>query len=104
MTLTAQLKAAAGEIAERTQQRLSELERQLAEIESRKSQIEAQRETARLAPKRLESFPGKLGEDYLCPRCWIESGLTAPLRPQPSQTSDDMLRCRQCHFEMPVSF
>jgi hypothetical protein len=100
MSLGEHIRQLAAEIANNAQQRVSELERQLEEVEKRKAQIEAERDTARFSMQRLATFPVKLSGDYLCPRCWIESGARSPLFLVPSEGRNDLMRCRLCHSEI----
>jgi hypothetical protein len=98
-----QILQAANEIAGRMQADLFDFDRQLSEAKKRVVKIEKECDAARGAPERLSSFPIQLGSDYLCPRCWIEEGRRSPLCSVPTNTGDDLLRCRLCQFELLIS-
>lgn len=63
MTLSDQFRESANQIAERTQRRRVELDRELAEIRRRQAQIQADRDMARGALQRLGTYPVKFGND-----------------------------------------
>jgi hypothetical protein len=79
---------------------LRQLEAQEAEIERRKAEIKAQLEAARLAHKRLLNFRPCIGTDFQCPRCGIVKEIGSTLRPIPSSTSDDIMRCGTCGLDV----
>ena len=79
------------------------LEPQLQEINKLKLEIEAECEAASLAPKRLLKFQTKIGTEYQCPRCWIEHERRSSLRPVPTGTRDDMMKCSVCPAEYAIS-
>jgi len=97
-----QIRDLAAEISRDMVARLVGLENQLTEIEAQKTKIERECEAIRRAPERLARFPVQIGIDYLCPRCWMEKGLTSPLSPVPSLSADDLFRCRLCGLEIAV--
>lgn len=41
--------------------------------------------------------------DARCPRCWIIDGKRVDMAPQPSETDNDLLRCRECGNEIEIS-
>lgn len=82
---------------------LRKLEQQQAEVERRKAEINAQLEAARVSAKRLLNFRPCIGTDFQCPRCWIVNEVRSPLRPIPSDTSDDIMRCRVCEGDFTIS-
>jgi hypothetical protein len=75
------------------------LESQLQEIKKLKLEIEAECQAASLAPKRLLKFQPKIGTEYPRPRCWIEQERRSSLRPVPTGTRDDMMKCSLCPDE-----
>jgi DNA repair exonuclease SbcCD ATPase subunit len=80
--------------------RAATLERDLAQIEKRKSELQTQLHAAHLAQKRLDRFVPELGGELQCPRCWIDHGNFASLRPVGGGTeSHDIFRCNTCHAE-----
>ena len=79
---------------------LRQLNEEQAEIERRKAQIKAQLEAARVAQKRVLNFRPCIGTDFQCPRCWIVTEVGSPLRPVPSSTSDDIMRCQACGLDV----
>jgi len=100
MTIFTQLRDEASQMARAMQERRLELEKQLAEIERRKTEVEAKRNMASGALQRLANYPVQVGVDYLCPHCWVTEGKMSPLKPIPSETDDDIMRCRICQFEL----
>jgi DNA-directed RNA polymerase subunit RPC12/RpoP len=91
---------AAQDMAARTKERLSHIERRLAEAKEQVAKIEAEHEAARLAPQRLSDFPIESGGNYLCPRCGVEKGGLSPLRHIPNDARDELLRCPVCEYEL----
>ena len=100
MSIHNHIRQAAQEIAARIQGRLSDIEPRLAEAKEQVAKIQAERDAARLAPQRLSDFPIQSGDNYLCPRCWVEEGGLSPLRHIPGDTRDDLFRCPMCEYEL----
>ena len=100
MSIRDHIGMAAREIAARTKERLSHIERRLAEAKEQVAKIEAEHDAARLAPQRLSDFPVESGGNYLCPRCGVEKGGLSPLRHIPSDARDEILRCPVCEYEL----
>jgi hypothetical protein len=87
-SIIVEMKRKAQEIAEQAHAKIAHLDNQLADIEKQKAAIEVERHKARSALKRAADFPVKSGDDYLCPLCWVDDGVTSSLRPVPSTDSD----------------
>jgi hypothetical protein len=100
MSIRDRIWQAAQEIAARIQERLSDIERRLAEAKEQVAKIRVERDAARLAPRRLSDFPIQNGDNFLCPRCWVEEGGLSPLRHIPGDTRDDFFRCPVCEYEL----
>ena len=100
MSIRDHISQAAQEMAARTKERLSHIERRLAEAKEQVAKIEAEHEAARLAPQRLSDFPIESGGNYLCPRCGVEKGGLSPLRHIPNDARDELLRCPVCEYEL----
>lgn len=96
------LNNAAKEIAERSISSISDLERKMADIEKQKLEAEAARHKARNALQRLAEFPVQAGPDFLCPVCWMDYRISK-LSPVGSDTSEDIFRCHECHWEISIS-
>jgi len=75
MSIRDHISQAAQEMAARTKERLSHIERRLVEAKEQVAKIEAEHEAARLAPQRLSDFPIESGGNYLCPRCGVEKAV-----------------------------
>lgn len=103
MPIEQSLRDAARNIADALFQRSAKLEPEKFRIEERLAEIEAVCNEARLAAKRFANYPVKLGVDYQCPRCWIINENRSTLRPIPSDTADDILRCNSCNEDFPIS-
>ena len=102
MSIASEIKHIATKMAVSAQHRLERLQEELAEVETRKTEIEAQLNAARLAPERVFNFQPQIARQYQCPRCWIEREVRSEINPIPSDTSDDLFRCRICHFEITI--
>lgn len=81
---------------------LRQLEREQAGVEQRIAEIKAQLEAARVAQKRLLNYQPSIGTDFQCPRCWVVNEIRADVRPIPSQTSDDIMRCGTCGADIVI--
>ncbi len=98
MTADQELRKIASETARYAQARVTRLEEEVLDLEKRLAEKKTERDSARLAAKRLSNFQVTIGTDYQCPRCWIESGTRSPLRPIGGGTRDeDFFRCRRGH-------
>ena len=93
------LQKVAQEVARNAEARIANLDDQIAKIEEQKTQIVAERAKAREAIIRAANFPGKIGNDNVCPVCWAGEGKMSPLRPVPSGNRNDLFRCSICHYE-----
>jgi hypothetical protein len=84
--------------------RAAALEHELAEMEKRKGELQSQLHAAHLAHKRLGRFVPERGGELQCPRCWIDHGIFATLRPIGSGTArHDIFRCNACYAEFKFS-
>ena len=99
MSLTDYFMKAAQDAANNIEERIAQLNAELAEIEKQKTAIESNRATLRSALERPANYQVTSGGDYPCPLCWVDEGKISPLRPVPSQSRDDIFRCRVCHYE-----
>src|ERR1700675_4038863 len=72
------------------------LQTELREIERRKGEIEAKLHAADFAHKRSLNFRPRIGSDFQCPRCWVQNETRTALRPDDSNTRDDIFRCHIC--------
>jgi hypothetical protein len=97
MSLERKLGRIADEIATHAQKRAAYLRGEYLEAEKLALEKKARFESANLAFKRTANFKVKIGTDYQCPRCWVESGKAASLRADPGDTRDDILRCQFGH-------
>lgn len=105
MTTEDQLWRIAREIAAQAQARVTQLEQEISDLEKRLPQAKAERDAARLAPKRLANYEVRLGAYHQCPRCWIEHERRSPLRPIPSNAGDvDLFRCGNCGETFEITF
>src|SRR5580658_10916831 len=97
MSLERKLGRIADEIAMHAQKRAAYLRGEYLEAEKLALEKKAKFESANLAFKRTTNFKVKIGTDYQCPRCWLESGKAASLRSDSGDTRDDILRCQFGH-------
>jgi hypothetical protein len=47
------------------------------------------------------NYPGKLGNDWICPRCWL-AGKRSPMRALPGGDDYDRLACNDDHCALVV--
>ena len=92
---------AALDLAQALQNKAAGLREQYLAANSHATRPKAECDRASMAPKRLASFKVKIGADYQCPRCFIESERHSALLPQGNGRSD-VLRCKHCHYETSV--
>ena len=100
MSIPDHIKKAAREIAKSMEARLTDIKHRLVEAKEKVSEIEAERDAVTTARQRLSKFPIERGGTYLCPRCWVEKGGLAPLRPIPGDTQHNLFRCGVCEYEL----
>jgi hypothetical protein len=100
MSIRDHIRQAAREIAKSMEARLTDIKHRLVEAKEQVSEIEAERNAVATAQQRLSKFPIERGGTYLCPRCWVEKGGLAPLRPIPSDARHDLFRCGLCEYEL----
>jgi hypothetical protein len=95
MSIESQLQQQATEEAERRSSRVSALE--LADIERG---IAAGRE----ARERLKEYRPRIGNDYICYYCMLESRLVSKLYPLGGGTdTEEYLKCPECKAEIIIS-
>jgi len=106
MSTVREIKAVATELASHLKTRYASLQRELAQIEAQRAAIEQQLKTAGLAAQRLHRFQPQIGEDFQCPRCWIERERRSILTPVSTGRAqrEDFFRCGDCGFEFFVPF
>ena len=102
MPIEDELRKAAREIAEQAKARVTHLEREIIDLEKRLAEAKAKCDSARLAPQRLANYQVKLGADYQCPRCWIDSETLSLLRPVRGHGAQDFLECDRCNSDYAI--
>lgn len=95
MSIAAELKQVAEELAQRFRSRLPALHQEEAQIDARKAGIQAEREAIGTATQRAVDFQPQIETEFLCPCCWIEQQRRFALMPLPG----DVWRCDACGFE-----
>ena len=83
----------------RLEEGVTVLEAELAAIDQRVAEINAEIKDAKLARPRLLDFRARIGADFQCPHCWVQSEARSTLEAQPSTTSEEILICRTCGSE-----
>jgi hypothetical protein len=97
MPIGPELRKIAADIAERMQQRSSQLQHEIDNLETVLAKKKAELAATIVANERLSDFPVQIGSDYQCPACWIERETRSSLTPLGGGTrSNDTLRCRAC--------
>lgn len=109
MSIADRIFDAAGEIADGQKDRLPYLEAELAQVHQRQRELEAEAvrlqlaiDAARLAPDRLADFKVARGAGLNCPKCWIMTRVSSPLRGAGSETRQDIFRCAVCDLDLVV--
>ena len=87
----------AREAAGAIEKRLTLLEQEAEQFRKQLQSAEAERDAARAAVSRLSGFSAKVGEDYLCPRCYITDGTRSPLRSIRCTRDEEFFNCDQGH-------
>jgi hypothetical protein len=96
MEIAEKLQLLAGDRAELARRRESELEWQLNQLEFQKTRLIAQINSARRVSDRLGTYETTIDGNYQCPKCWIDRGEKAVLKPISSASDIDLFRCSQC--------
>jgi hypothetical protein len=81
----------ANQIAADAQARTSHIQAELLEIEKQKVAKQAELDFAHLSLKRALKFQPKIGRDYQCPRCWINSEVRSALTAIPFEIQSEDL-------------
>jgi len=102
MSILTELKQAAVEVANNLQQRRSGLEAKKQNLETQLAQVQAQLDASSLPYQRVANFQPQIGADFQCPSCWVQNECRSALMPVPSETDDDILRCRTCHQDFSI--
>lgn len=101
-TPSIQLSQAALQIANDIQERALNLKSELAEMEQRKVLIETQLTSAQAVRERARNFRPEIGGNLQCPSCWVRNETEVSLTPIPSETQDDLFRCKKCGREVEI--
>ena len=94
----------AARIRDGLQRRVPKLERDIANMETHRREMEAQIQAAHTSVKRLADFPITLGNDYLCPFCWMHYGKKSALKLIGGGTDKkDILKCPSCDAKITIN-
>lgn len=88
--------------AETARGKCESLHQEILDLEQRKAEKQAALELARTAVQRFDSFEPDIDGNLRCPDCWVSRGVESTLIPIPSDTSDDLFRCKTCHLEISI--
>jgi hypothetical protein len=101
MSVEEAINSAADQAARTARMKLQSLDEDIRGAENHLAWLRNQRAEANTARSRRATFQAKIGNDYLCPQCWIvEKERRSVLLPRPSETSDDIFVCRHCGYEI----
>lgn len=100
MTIKTQLTQHAIQLGNAFKGKVFDLEKEQLDLQLKLKEKEAQSEAASMAFERSHNFAPTLGPDFACPECWVRHGRQVAIVPIPSETNDDLFRCRECetHF------
>jgi hypothetical protein len=87
----------ARELAGAAEKRLLLLTYEVDQLREQLKAAKAERTAARLETKRLPGFSARVGEDYLCPRCYIIDGSRSPLRSVMCTRDEEFFCCDHLH-------
>ena len=87
----------AGELASAAEKRLSLLAYEVDYLREQLKAAKANRAAARLETRRLPRFDAKVGENYLCPRCYIIDGSRSLLRSVMCTRDEEFFCCDHLH-------
>jgi len=102
MSLEAELQQIVQELLTDGQSQILRLERELLELQIRERDVKTHVDSVSQSLERGAKFPVDLGDDALCPICWIESDSKSVLRPNPSEDEREVFACRDCDLEITV--
>ena len=104
MSIESQLQQQAIEEAERRSSRVSALEQKRERIRGELADIERGIAAGREARERLKDYRPKIGNDYICYYCILESRLVSKLYPLGGGTeTEEYLKCPECKAEIIIS-
>jgi DNA-directed RNA polymerase subunit M/transcription elongation factor TFIIS len=99
MSFDDQIYAVAVRLAKYAQTHAAALQEELVELEARKRVLDAQLHTAKFAHERLHDFVPMRGNDFQCPRCWIEHETLSVLRPTSRGAGNThIFECKTCEY------
>ena len=104
MSIENQLRQIALELGTSQAVRLNQLNRQLKELDDQRAKLAADIEIAKGVERRSRQYGPRKDINFNCPRCWVQHEREAALRPIPSPTRNDLLRCATCHSEFEIEY
>jgi hypothetical protein len=104
MSLEGKLRQIAREVADANVDRILAFEKEKLELDARQRELQAKLDAANLANDRLVEYEPRTKGDYMCPKCPINSGIAARLKPIDGTDRLDRFRCEVCRevFEFPA--
>lgn len=78
------------------------IKNEIATLDAKKAGLEAKLSELAEVPQLLKTYEPQRGNVIWCPRCHVERGRPAELRGIPSQTKDDIMRCRECDTDFVI--
>ena len=83
---------------EALQNRSAALDKEIQELTGLLEEARAKQRNLPAQVQRAENYR-TLGNQYACPRCYVENGQENAVVTQPSDDNSDKFRCRECGYE-----
>ncbi|PBB21121.1 hypothetical protein [Mesorhizobium sp. WSM4313] len=92
----------AGELAFAEERRAAALRRKLALHDETGAKLKSDVDHAASAAARIHRYQPVIDETPQCPHCWILRAKKEPLSNQESGGKNDLFKCRECGYEVPL--
>lgn len=92
--------AVAEDCADRADARRMRMERRIKALREEIEELRAEIAAGEGVRLRARAYPVRMHGELVCPHCWVEKDLTAPLREIPSSGPETRFYCRECGAEL----
>ena len=97
MDASEELLSMAQRCALQAKHKTSQLKAELEQVEAQKREVEAKYRHVNKAAQRLLDYQPRIGNEYYCPRCWVDRGERRALDASvPSPQNYTVLHCDRC--------